>query len=187
MSVEATLIIEPEDGGTQDAIVIAELDDAMNVDSSGEVVTSFGPGDQIYFRTHISREVQITDIIATDGSIRSFGAASRNTTEEFVFASRDPLEPPQHSLSRVPSGSLSFKYIGRSGSVSRSQTSNGVMTLQGDVNQVPYICEVSYNYACKSYLLQAPNVTLGEDETYHIVVVVYTRSTVGVEDACSSS
>lgn len=187
MTVEATLLIEPGAGVGESQLAIIELDDTLNVDTAGKTKTSFRPGDLIYFRVHHSFDVAITDIIPTDGSVQFLGQVPRSQLDSFVFASREANSPPNHNLSKIPSNNLSIDYYGRSGTIDIVKAFNGVVTLQGDINQVPYLAKVGYNYRCDSYVLRTPSMTLAADETYEIVVIAYSELTSGDLDACSNS
>ncbi len=185
MSVEATLVVDFGSADTSQDITIIEPDDILNIDEEGEVISSFSPGDSIYFRTHFSNNIILTDLIATTGDIQNMGVVTRQSEEETLFVSREPDSPTQYTLGYLPGGAIGITHYGRQGSLTRTQHSNGVVQYESSVDQVPFYTKFSYSYRSNLYLLRTPEITLAEDETYTIVIVAY----VDVEeaDACNNS
>ena len=49
MSVQSTIVVEFGDGADSSGFVAMELDETLNLDSDGNVKTSFAPGNEVWF------------------------------------------------------------------------------------------------------------------------------------------
>jgi len=149
------------------------LDDTLNVDSSGEVVTQFGSGDEVYLIVNKSSNVTVDAVVVTDGSISYVGAVSRSGEEQVLFSKRDSSDDAVHSMAIVPT-TVDVTYTGsRSGAYTKEVSSIGVVSFDPDITKTPFLANLIYSYNCSLYKLQAPVLSLAADETHNIAVVFY--------------
>lgn len=173
---ETTVTVVFNDGEDNDHIILAELDDVLNVDSDGEVISTFAPGDEPYIRFNASDNVTIDSVVATDGGVLSLGNVSRTIELEQLFASNDAAEPDELSFSVVVD-TVDVSYIGRDGSFTTKDLGNGMLKYVGDIASVPFLMAATIDYTAKSYQLIPPTLNLDEEETYNIYVVFYVTVT----------
>ncbi len=177
MSLEDTLVTSFNDGSDIDHVAIVELDDVLNVGSDGEEKTQFSPSDSIYVRLHLSKNVEVDEVVMTNGSISFVGSQTRTLEEQVFFTSRDVGSLTEHTPSVVPSAS-NIQYYGRIGTPSKiKDETTGVVTYTGkDTIRVPYLCTMTHSYSVRIYKITPPNVTLvDEDDTYPIGAVFYLK------------
>ena len=147
-------------------LVKLELDAKMNVDSAGKEVSSFAPGDNIYFRLHHDDTVQLARMAATHGDIDAQGTGTRPIEEELLWVE----EADEHELSYVPFGGVSGFWFGNEGTgLKKSDTRRVIVT--GGV--FPALGLVSYVADFLLYRLVAPDVELGPDDTWPVRIVGY--------------
>ena len=154
-------------GSASNALIKLELDDKMNVDSSGEEISSFAPGDNIYFRLHHDTTVQLARMASTDGEVEAQGSGSRTITEELLWVYLDD----EHELGYVPnnSGITSSHYGSEPSDIKKSGTKK--MVISG--GELPALSLVTYSANFSLYRLIAPDVDLAEDESWPVRIVAY--------------
>ncbi len=183
MTVEATTVVSfNSSSDTEDYIFNIELDDTRNLDSEGEVKTSFAPGDKVYLFVHKSFNVDVTDVLVTAGSISRIAGSEggpdyRSGESTNLFATKEePKEgeetPGKYTLD-VASDICNVSYIGKEGRVTREVSNLGVFSYSPNINNTPFIAKFNYVYTGKGYLVTPPPMTLAEDETFPLAVVFY--------------
>ena len=170
---ETTILVSFNDGTDSDEyLTLAELDDVLNIDSNGDVKTSFGEGDEPYFRFHCSDNIQLDAVASTLGSLINIGTANRVKESSNVFASRDDDALDSHTLPVVPS-SYSVTYEGNVGSLLSETTTGGLVTLSRRTSHTPFSAFFLSSYRATIFQLVPPALSLGDDETFNIYVVFY--------------
>ena len=173
--IEATTVVSfnTSDGETADHVFSIQLDDTLNKDSKGEVVTQFGSGDNVYLTANKSTNVTVDAVICTAGAISSPSKVSRKGEEQVLFTEREKAEDGIHRMSIVPTV-VDVTYTGsRRGAYTKETSNIGVVKLTPDIRKTPFLANLIYSYNCLLYCLSAPKLSLKADETYNIAVVFY--------------
>lgn len=162
----ATLVVAfSEDALDAGGFYLAELDDAANLNSSGETKTSFAPGDEPYIIIQHDDTLRIGRIVTTSGSIFSTGSVSRTKEQTSVFAS----EGDTSSLPCLGSSSTSFFY----GSVSLKMDSENSTNVEAESGSFPAVVDFSVTGQFHQYQL-SPNIpSLSKDQTYDVYIIIY--------------
>ena len=158
-NVGATLVVSfSEEAAQLGGWVTAELDEINN-----EEKTSFAPGDEAWFWVQHSDDLKIVSVTASSGQIVAEGTATRTITEDVQF-----VDTESSSLRAIPSGSVSFAWTGNQGTGVKV-TGQSVQLTGG----FPCIGEATYQADVRLYRLVPPEMTLGADETYEILISVF--------------
>jgi hypothetical protein len=166
MPVDSTIVLQFGDSVSDDSFVVIELDEKLNRDSMGEVITTFLPGETAYFYVHYNPdELRIGSVVWSSGSVVYQGKVFRNKKEQIVIESTDS----EIQLTYLPYDTPRWvKWYGNVGS--------GIFDgrdLKDLAGQLPAIGDVEYQIQADSYALSAPRgLILNEDETYPIVCVI---------------
>ena len=64
-------------GSASDAFAVLELDDTLNLDADGQVITTFGEGQTIWFVLHVQPGYEPALAYQTDGMITYCGPVTR--------------------------------------------------------------------------------------------------------------
>ncbi len=163
-----TFVVEYGDSVSEDNAsgVVIELDETRNLNSDGEVKSQFYPGDTVHFLIHCPDELRIDRVASTDGMVVSRGRTSQSRQQDLLFAGEDAV-----SLSYQPSGPISKNWQGNVGT-GWAQDDIEITVAGGQ----PCLCKASYAVAFSAYYLVPPALSLGEDDTYTIIVVVYVEA-----------
>jgi len=174
MNFETTVKVEFNSAAASSAdyLIIAELDDILNVDSSGEAITSFGVDDTPWFRFHASSNIRLDVVVSTDGGVLPKGTSAREISSQFLFSSRDPEKEDSYVYPVVPN-SVKTGYVGRVGDVVIKSLAGGRRSITGNSSLTPFLMNLDMTYAVKLFQLIPPALELDEDETYNIFVVFY--------------
>jgi len=164
MSVAATVVVEFGHGVDSGALVLIELDEVMNLDLNGEEKTSFNPGDTPYFLVHHDSSVRIGSIKSSAGMVSGGNAVSRARSQQMQFTN---IEDSQ-DLPHIPAGALAWTWWGNDPVIDQDGR-----TLKATGTKIPAIGEVSYSIQASQYNLTPPPMTLTDDETYPILIVIY--------------
>ena len=160
----ATIVVEFGEGADSTALVVVELDDAVNRDSEGKAITSFHPGDEPGFVVHYDpAALRIDRVKASSGMIVDNGRASRERKQQVRFTG--PGKPI--TLPHIPASGVSVDWYGNAPTISQADRQ---ITAAGSL---PAIGEAAYNIACHAYRLVPPPLSLAENESYPILVVIY--------------
>lgn len=168
MTVAATIVVHFGDDVADSAFGVAMLDDVLNVDAAGEVKTSFAPGDQIHFLVQHDPSLRVDRVAATHGTIVQLPDKDYELTGDFTFA--EPAEA--QDLQIYHRGAVTQEWFGPSGIETRAGLSVANRQVQVAA-ATPCLVRLTYHGLMKSYRLHAPNVTLAEDETYPVAIVIY--------------
>lgn len=172
--LETTIVIQFNggSGASGDYLIVAELDDILNIDDNGDQKSSFSPGDKPFIRFHSSTNIRVDSVVSTDGGVLTLGGISRSRDESWLFASRDPEKRDEVQLPVVPGGTA-VTYSGRQGAYVTKAGIGGQVTIIGDVTKAPFLMNMTINYSATSYQLVPPALNLDDEETYTIYVVFY--------------
>jgi hypothetical protein len=141
------------------------LGDIRTLPAEG-VKSQFVPGDQVFFLMHYDHSrLRITDIKATSGQVVVQGEVSRSTTDEVLFTAAGELL----QLSHIPVGGVSASWFGRSAAISRDGRNVSA-------NAAPCLGNVSYVYQATSCRFVPPPMTLSDDDSYPVAIVVYVEA-----------
>jgi hypothetical protein len=169
MAVEASIVVQFIDSTTSETgNVIVELDPTHinNLDSDDELKSTFDPTDEPVFLVHHNDKVYVDSVACTYGSVVDLGDNKTREQEIEVFFSNDE----EITISYSDPSLKSIEWYGNSctfvidGNV-LTPNASGTFPCLGDA-----IFNVLYN---KQYKLIPPSLTLGADETYKIIVVIY--------------
>lgn len=169
---QATIVVEYGDSvDSSSQTVKVELDDTLNLDDDGEAKTNFVPGDMPYFLVHCDATLEITRVASTDGQVVSMGNVSRDREEEILFTVGTDDDGEATQLSYTPAGAVSVEWSGQEG--------NGFSVADGAASiasNAPCLAKVSYPVSFAAYQLIPPVLSLAEDESYTIYIVVYVEA-----------
>lgn len=186
MTFQDTILIEF--GGDTDHIAVAGFDADLNVDLEGEVVTSFGPNESVGLWLHLSSNVKVDEVRVTDGSILNYDktslkhtAGARTKTIQHTFTSIDDTvtDGKQDKLSSItfdviPSSfALEYPYGNKGGPTAYEESLGVIKLVAEDVENIPYIVDMTVNFAVSLFTLQTPDVDLDEDGSYPLTIVFY--------------
>ena len=174
MSVKATIVVEFGRNADQDAVVIVELDDEINLDQDGNSTSNFYPGDKPGFIVHYDKSVlRIDEIKCSSGMIVDNGEIVRSRKQQIQFSKKPTfidVEKEFVELTYIPSSPITVEWYGNSPILNQNGRR---LTVNGDT---PAIGNVEYKISCHSYQLIPPSIVLKKDETYSILIVVYMES-----------
>jgi hypothetical protein len=160
MSVAATVVIQFGEGADNSATAVVELDESRNLTPDGEIKTTFSPGDVVYFLVHHAPQLRIGTVVPTDGYVVDLGRTQFARQTQQLFADGDAV-----SLSYLPAGGVDATWYGRTSNL--TQTGSSLVAVDP-----PVIGDLRFSIEAALYRLQAPSVTLAEDQTYPVAVVV---------------
>lgn len=169
MGVEASVVVAfGESVGDTGGNVVIELDDLNNnnLDSDGDVKSTFLPGEQPVFLINHSSDLVIDNVLCTDGSISQTGSNQQRTRDkEVLFIKLDETV----SLSYSGVDAVSIDWWGNEGEISVSES---VLTIDGGAIPCAGLSEFNVLFQ-NQYTLTPPALSLLSDETYKITIVVY--------------
>ena len=174
MGVEASVIIEFEGADADDisGTILVELDDehSNNLDSDGNVKSSFAPEEEPVFIIHHDDTIEIIGVECTDGrvtNITSIFSILRSRTFADVFTSIDT----EISLSYFGADDLDETWYGNQGDIYIDG-----MTVKATDGEFPCYCIATFTVPFNQrWQLTPPPLDLVDDETYTIYVVIYAR------------
>ena len=163
--VLATAVVEFGDGVDDTALVVVELDDAVNLDDDGKVKTSFHPGDRPAFRVHFDPgALRIDSVECSSGMVIDNGDGQRSATVPIDLDDADSRPELRHIPSTLPA----WRWYGNAPSVTndgRVLTASGALPATGDA---------SYSFWCRLFELVPPPLDdLGDDEAWRIRIVIH--------------
>lgn len=139
------------------------LDYVLNLDSSGEVKTSFGPKEPCHLLCHLKPGWTISRVESTDGEVQLFALVERDYTQEKLFFS---TSENQKNLDFFPSRGITHSWYGNESeiiAVERSITAPSA----------PVIGDLTYSFFANSLTLTPPpGLTLADSESWPIGVVI---------------
>ena len=143
------------------------LDELLNVNSAGEQVSQFSPGDTIHLLATIPAEYRFVMAAATGGMISQHGLVSRSQTDQMLFAATGEAQ----GLSRQAAGHPSMTWYGNVGSVTFDNALSTLAAAPGSL--LPCLADAEYPYLAQSIALQTATMVLSKDETWPYGIVVY--------------
>lgn len=166
MAVRGTIVVEFGESVSDSSFTVVEFDDVINQTAQGEVYTTFLPSEEAAFIVHFDpTKLRIDRVGNSDGSIRGGNTVSRSKTQQLQFINTED----DSTLSYIPSSSPSIAWYGNSPGTSRDERK-----VRASGAAVPAIGDFTFNIFAVSYILSPPaGLTLGEDETYPVLAVVY--------------
>jgi len=167
MPIQGSIVLDFGDGVTDDSFVIVELDDQVNVDSSGKVFTSIPPGVEAGFIVHYDEnELRIESIICSSGSVSSGSRTTRARTQDVQFINTVDRVQLSYIQSSVPTFEWYAEGFGNSPEIEID--GRDMLAL----SSTPGIGVASFNIICMAYTLTPPYLELDENEVYPILCVV---------------
>lgn len=164
----STIVVNFGSGTSADTdFVKVELDDILNVDSAGETISSFSPGDSVYFLVQHGDTVKVGDVKSTSGSISlQSSSVSREREQQLFFTTG------------LDTDTLEYDYIGTytdvwKGNTAQTTVAVGGRTITPNGGTYPAISDSIINAEFISYKLTSDVPTLAEDEDYPVGIVVY--------------
>jgi len=170
MVVEATIVAEFGTSISDSEFIVIELDDQANGD-----VTSFNPEHTPGFVVHYDpAKIRIDRVECSSGEIAGGNRVTRSRTKAMSFTNTEDNQ----QLSHIPSGDLTWNWRGKGTEVAAGARVNSPAIEQSirDVRAlgaVPAVGEVTFNMQCNAFTLTPPTLTLGEGDSWSILVVVY--------------
>jgi hypothetical protein len=167
MTTKATIIISFGEGVSSDNyFVIAELDDAMNLDAEGKVKSQFNPGDDVYFLVQHEAAVRMSGVRCSRGQIQSQGTVSRSQDMgNLVFTEANETKGTGYIANN-----LSAAFFGNSVNLSLIE---GGKTIKCFGGSYPAICKADIRANFHSFRYIPPALTLTSEESYPIAIAVY--------------
>lgn len=188
MTVKATTVVTFNNGDSStDYVFDLALCDALNQVTSElkplrftgvinkvvtEVKTTFTPGDQIYIQANKSNNVRVTSVVATLGTVVSYGKRAETTTATNLFTGRSQESLDLYTLSVVPT-KCDVSYTGKRGILELRVTPIGQFEYTPDIRWTPFIAKFAITYSVDIYKLLVPNIYLAETEEMDLAVVFY--------------
>lgn len=159
--VVASLLVKFGEDVSSSALVVLELDEEKNGDKA-----RFAPGDTIHFRLHHDSTVQLGKMAVTHGMVVDQGGEERTLTAQLLWTELGD----EHELAYIPVDSLAVGFFGNEATGLKRAGQRKVVISGGNM---PAVCKVEYAAAFSLFKLLAPDVELGVDEIYPVVIVAY--------------
>lgn len=169
MAVETSIVVQFGTGvtGVGDiAIIEFDPEHENNLNTDGDVKSTFEPDDRPVFLVHLASHLQITDIKCTHGSVMEIG---RNLIQQRENSSLFNLEGSVNSYGYALATNLASEWYGNVGvpviNASGIELDGGATPCYGD-----FTFDVNFD---RQYMLVPPTLNLVGDETYSIYCVIY--------------
>jgi hypothetical protein len=163
----ATLVVQFGESADSTAFVTAEFDDVLNVDSAGEVKSSWLPGDSIFFLVQHDPSLRIDAILPTgnSGTIVDCGIVSRSRDQELSW-------PDINTEQELSHNSTFFPTLTWYGSPGYGLKLNGrTLTIAGGA---PCTCDAVIPIEARLFQYIPPQLVLAtEDDIYRIIIYIY--------------
>lgn len=155
-------------GSASDPFAVLELDDTLNLDADGQVITTFGEGQPIWFVLHVQPGYVPALIYQTDGMITYCGPVTRARTMEGAVWTPESLSV---ELPHYPDGGVDVDWQGNS--IALAPVSG--RTLAAVESELTLMARANLSYAinCHLYRFDPPaGLLLGDDESYTIDAMI---------------
>lgn len=162
MSLGATIVIQFGESADSSAFVAMELDETINLDSTGNAKSEFEPGDEVWFWLQHDASLVVASIESTSGMVVDCGMARRERTQELTFIGEEGA-----SLSYIPAVSPTYTWYGNVGS--GLALDGRTVSVAGNL---PCTCDAVIPIDVHLYRFIPPALELAEDASYRVVVVV---------------
>ncbi len=144
---KVTMTISFDEDADSSLHAVALLDDELNKNASGEVKTSFGPGDAPYFLVHLDPKLAVKKVACSSGSVSGGGRVTRAAETEVNIGDGDDETT---ELEYIPSGGVTPTWYGNA----------PAMKLDGRTinwsGALPAAGELKYSYSAHSYRYTPP-------------------------------
>lgn len=166
MAIQGSIVLEFGEGVSDDSFVVIELDDQLNVDSQGNIITTFLPqGETASFIVHFYENLlRVGSVAASSGSVSGGTRVTRSKELPVEFKNNED----KVTLSYIPDGAVSFDWYaeGRGNSPSIDVDDREMLAI----GSTPAIGNASFNIIARAYTLSPPDgLEVDEDETYPIL------------------
>lgn len=154
--------------GSTDTYAVLELDDTLNLDADGEVLTTFAEGQTIWFVLHAQPGYVPALAYQTDGSITYCGSVTRSRTMEGAVWTPENLSV---ELTHYPAGDVSIEWQGNS--ITLAPVSGRTLAAAATELSLMARADLSYTINCYLYRFDPPStLVLGDDESYVIDAMI---------------
>jgi len=158
-----TLIIPFGESSNSSVFALVELDTLENVDEYGETITTFYDTELVNILVHTESGATVKDISTSLGTIinpNNPNTVTRtNSIENIVFKGAGE----KYTIPHYPNSNINMTWKGRTRTVS---ISGREITCLGGAG----ICDISYSYSAKQYILEMTDLGLEEDEDFLVEV-----------------
>ena len=179
MAVEASVIIEFEgtEGEEPSGLISVELDPthANNLDSEGDLKSSFAPTEEPVFLIHHDDTLEITHVECTDGRLYEL---TGNQDQSREFAALFTSEDTEISLAYFGITDIDEEeWYGNEGVLVLGNNDDDAWVLTATAtSEFPCHCTGTFTVNfIERWRLVPPPLELVDDETYIIHVVIYVR------------
>lgn len=164
MAVLANLVVNfggSESSDTSHAVM--ELDDELNRNANGDVLTSFGPNDTVYFLLQYNTaKLELLSLESTAGQIASHGSVSYSRDHSQLWIDDEEIQ----ALPYIPSSDLTHLFYGNEVLVRRV----GLLDTQSSGYTYPAHVKLTFSTEFLSYFLVVPDIVMvhadSEEEGY---------------------
>lgn len=167
MSAQATLVMQFGNATAESAFSKAEMDETLNVDTDGESISEFSPGDSVWFWVQHDDTVEITEILPTggQGDIVDYGMQARTRDAECTWPDTDT----EVDLGYIPSAMPTLTWYGNPGSYLRLD--GRVLTIGGNA---PATADAVIPIQVHLFRFIPPSLDLPtEADKYRVVLCIY--------------
>lgn len=161
---KVTLVISLDAAAADSGLLaLAFLDDARNLDETGQTRSQFAPGDAPYFLVHLDPALTIRAVECSSGAARYLGRVTRSATIEAldVDADGDTVE-----LEHIPASEPECSWYGNVPNIARD---GRTLTFTG---ALPAAGRAAYTYRAHSYQYQPPPLEPTREWRTRIVIHV---------------
>ena len=155
-------------GSASDPFAVLELDDTLNLDADGQVITTFGEGQPIWFVLHVQPGYVPSLAYQTDGIITYCGPVTRARTMEGAVWSPENLSV---ELNHYPADGVAVDWQGNS--LALAPVSGRTLAAVDSTLTLMARGNLSYAVNCHLYRFDPPSaLVLGEGESYTIDAMI---------------
>lgn len=168
MAIEGSIVVQFGDAVDDESFVVVELDDKVNKDNIGNVITTFLPSESAGFIVHFDESLlRVDSVECSSGKVTGGDRTERDRTQQVQFVNtEDKVE-----LSYIPAGEVEFEWYAEGADGNEPEIDvDGKKMLA--LSETPGIGEATFNINCRAYTLEPPALELDEDESYPILCVI---------------
>lgn len=155
-------------GSASDPFAVLELDDTLNIDADGQVITTFGEGQPIWFVLHVQPGYVPALTYQTDGMITYCGPVTRSRTMEGALWTPENISV---ELPHYPAGDVAVDWQGNS--IALASVSGRTLAAADAELSLMARGNLSYAINCHLYRFDPPSaLVLGDGESYTIDAMI---------------
>lgn len=160
---KTTFVVAFGEGADTGSNVVVELEPSLNLDSDGNVKSSFSPGDEVYFTIHYPPNLRVGDVSTTSGGALFISRGEfRREQGGVLFVTPDDDVMLQHT----PSSPLTFFWFGKVGQLSISGAAV-------KATNAPCIGDVSYMMLADLYRFSPPpEMVMNPEGQFQVGIVI---------------